>query len=222
MPAWTNEDWLRALSEGPGEMRSEALEALRAYLLRAVLVYLARHRSELRAWSQQALFDLAQDLAQESLLEIQANLGSFKGESKFTTWAYRVVINQAASELRRHRYRNLSLDQLQEEQPVVFQSLMAEVDEAGARVSPETVAERRLYLNLLNDIVQRELNERQRAAVVGVHWLGLSMDEVAASLGLSRNALYKLLHDARQKIKAQLLARRLSEGDILAAFEEGS
>jgi RNA polymerase sigma-70 factor (ECF subfamily) len=82
------------------------------------------------------------------------------------------------------------------------------------------MAERRQYLTLLRDIIERGLNERQRAAIVGVHIQGLSMDEVAAALGLNRNALYKLLHDARKRIKARLQAQHLTEGDILAAFQD--
>ena len=219
MNSRSNKEWLRALAEQPGEAQSEALQDLHDFLLRAVLVYLSLQRSNLAHWPREDIRVLAEDLAQDALLEIRENLGSFKGESKFTTWAYRFVINRAASELRRQRYRNVSLDRLREDQPAVFQSLLADV-EAGGQVEPEQMVERRHYLRLLRQIIEKDLNERQRAAVVGVHWQGLSMDEVAAALGLNRNALYKLLHDARKRIKARLLAQHLTEGDILAAFED--
>jgi RNA polymerase sigma-70 factor (ECF subfamily) len=212
----SNQDWVWALTEQPGEAQSEALHDLRNYLLRAALVYLARHRSELSGWSRDDIRTLAEDLAQESVLDIRANVAGFKGESKFTTWAYRFVINRAASELRRRRYRDLSLDRLRDEEPAVFQALLAE----PGRMEPERQAERRRYLTLLRDIIETELSERQRAAIVAVHWQGRSLDEVAAALGMNRNALYKLLHDARQRIKARLLARHLTESDILAVFED--
>jgi RNA polymerase sigma-70 factor (ECF subfamily) len=64
------------------------------------------------------------------------------------------------------------------------------------------------------------LNERQRTALLAVYGQGHSMDEVARALGMTRNALYKLLHDARQRVKARLAARHLSESDILSAFED--
>ncbi len=216
MSPHSNEEWLWALTEQPGEVQSDALRDLHDFLLRAVLVYLSQRRSELAGWSRDDVRGLAEDLAQEALLEIRESLTSFKGESKFTTWAYRFVINRAASELRRQHYRNVSLDQLREDEPALFQALLSE---QGA-VEPERMAERRQYLNLLRDIIENELNDRQRAAIVGIHVQGLSMDEVASALGLNRNALYKLLHDARKRIKARLHAQHLTEGDILAAFQD--
>lgn len=216
MTSRSNEEWVRALTEQPGEMQSDALRDLHDFLLRAVLVYMSQRRNELAGWSRDDVRRLAEDLAQEALLSIRESLSSFKSESKFTTWAYRFVINQAASELRRRHYQNVSLDQLQEDEPALFQALLPE---QGA-VEPEQMAERRHYLNLLRKIIEGELNERQRAAIVGVHLRGLPMDEVAAALGLNRNALYKLLHDARKRIKARLQAQHLTESDILAAFQD--
>jgi RNA polymerase sigma-70 factor (ECF subfamily) len=212
----SNEEWMWALTEQPGEVQNDALRDLHDFLLRAVLVYLSQHRSELAGWSRDDVRRLAEDLAQEALLSIRESLSSFKRESKFTTWAYRFVINRAASELRRRHYRNVSLDQLREGEPALFQAVLLE----QGTIEPERMAERRHYLNLLREIIERDLNERQRAAIVGVHMQGRSMDEVAAALGLNRNALYKLLHDARKRLKARLQAQHLTEGDILAAFQD--
>jgi RNA polymerase sigma-70 factor (ECF subfamily) len=146
-------------------------------------------------------------------------LGTFRGEAKFTTWAYRFAINQAASELRRQRYRNVSLNWLTDEVPSLFQHMLSQ-GTLVEPVEPEQLAEQHAYLRLLDSILATALTDRQRLAIVGVHWQGRSMEEVAAMLGLSRNALYKLLHDARKRIKAALAAHYLTEGDILAAFEE--
>lgn len=212
----SNEDWLWALSEEPGERQAAALQELRDFLLRAVLVYLSIRRSDLASWGRHAIRALAEDLAQEALEDIRANLSNFRGESKFTTWAYRFVINRAASELRRQHYQDLSLDRLREEEPIQFQALLSDRE----KVDPEQLAEQRYYLALLREIIETELSERQYTALVAVHWQGRSMDEVAAGLNLTRNALYKLLHDARKSLKARLQARHLSEGDILAAFRE--
>jgi RNA polymerase sigma-70 factor (ECF subfamily) len=212
----SNDEWVWALSEQSIEARAEALQDLRDFLLRAVLVYLSLHRSELAGWSRQAVHDLAEDFTQDALLEIRERLDSFRGESKFTTWAYRFVINRAASELRRQRYHDVSLDRLHDEEPA---GLFHAISEEREKLDPERLAERRHYLNLLYEVISTELSERQRTALVAVYGQGQSMDEVAAALGISRNALYKLLHDARRRLKASLLARHLSEGDILAAFE---
>ncbi len=213
----SNQEWLWALTEQSGDAQAEALQDLRDYLLRAALVYLARHRNDLSGWSRQAIRDLAEDLAQDALLDVRKSLDGFRGESQFTTWAFRFVVNRAASELRRRRYRDLSLDNLREDELATFQTLLHSGKELGT--DPERLAERRYYLTLLREIVETELNERQRAAIVWVHWQGRSMDEVAAALGINRNALYKLLYDARKRLKAELLRRHLSQGDILAAFE---
>jgi len=212
----SNEGWLQALTEPSGEARNEALHELRDYLLRAVLVYLSLHRSELAGWSRQDVYELAEDLCQDALMKILASLSTFKGRSRFTSWAYRFVINQAASELRRYRYRDISLEQLREEAPVVFQSLLA----VGEEVKPERLVEQQDYINLLREIIEHELSERQRVAIVGVYLQGYSMDEMATALGLTRNALYKLLHDARKRLKASLLECHLTQSDILTAFED--
>ncbi len=213
----SNEQWIWALSERSSEAQGEALQDLHDFLLRAVLTYLALQRSELSGWSQSDVRGLAEDLAQDAILEVSRSLDSFRGESKFTTWAYRFVINRAVSELRRHRYHNVSLDQLREQQGNdLFRAVIA----SREKIEPEQLADQRYYLNLLRDIIDTELNERQRTALVAIYGQGYSMDDVARSLGMTRNALYKLLHDARQRIKARLAARHLSENDILAAFED--
>jgi RNA polymerase sigma-70 factor, ECF subfamily len=216
MASRSNEDWVWALSEPPGEAQNEALHDLQDYLLRAALVYLSQRRSELSGWGREAVRDLAEDMAQEALVMVRDSLGTFRGEARFTTWACRFVINRTASELRRRRYQDLSLDRLEESEPAAFQALLA----AQPAPEPEHLAERQEYLALLRRIVDTELNERQRAAVVGVYWMGRPMDEVADSLGMTRNALYKLLHDARRRIKAALAARHLTLGDIRAAFQD--
>ncbi|HLE26825.1 MAG TPA: sigma-70 family RNA polymerase sigma factor [Anaerolineales bacterium] len=212
----SNKDWLWALTQPAGEAYDEALHDLQDFLLRAALVYLFAQRSELSGWGREEVRTLAEDLVQEALLEIRESLDKFRGESKFTTWAYRFVINRAASELRRRRYQELSLDQLREEQPAVFEALLS-VQEGAA---PEQQAQRRAYLELIRQIINQELEPRQRAAIIGVYWQGYEMDAVAEALDLNRNALYKLLHDARKRIKARLSTRRLTASDILAAFQD--
>jgi RNA polymerase sigma-70 factor (ECF subfamily) len=155
-------------------------------------------------------------MVQEAILNIEDNLDKFRGDAKFTTWAYSFVINQAAGELRRSRYRDYSFEEIQEEENAFFAALQFEVREA----SPETRAEQREMAALLLRIIRNELTIRQREAMVMVHFQGQSMEKVAEQLNTSRNTLYKLLFDARQKIKAALNARHLSEGDILAPFED--
>lgn len=214
MASRTNEEWLRALTQ-PGLAHDEALEELRDYLLRAVLVYLRDHRSDLSNYAPADLYHLAEDLAQEALVAIQENLDTFRSESKFTTWAYRCVINLAVSELRLHRYRSFSLERLPDQETAALMAVIEDV----SNVDPERQTEQRDFMRILRRIIQTELTERQRRAIVGVHFQGQAMSEVAAQLNISVNVLYKLLYDARQKLKARLEAVHLSESDVLALFE---
>jgi RNA polymerase sigma factor (sigma-70 family) len=119
MSSRSNEAWMRDL-RGSGRTYEEAMAVLRDYLMRAVLVYLSRRRSDVLEWTAEDLRSFAEDMTQEAILDIKDNLGKFRGESKFTTWAYRFVINRAAGELRRSRYRDYSFEAIQEEEAAFF------------------------------------------------------------------------------------------------------
>ena len=212
----SNEEWLQVLSERHSVAKDEALAEIQDFLVRSVLVYLSLHRDELTHWSRQAIYELAEDIAQDSLLDILGNLETFRGESRFTTWAYRFVINKAASELRHRRYRDLSLDQLLEKEASGFEALLT----TGKHRILERQIEQRAYVELLRHLIATRLTGRERAAIIGIYLQGYSMDEVASALDTNRNALYKLLYTARQRLKEALLDRHLTQSDILAAFDE--
>jgi RNA polymerase sigma-70 factor (ECF subfamily) len=211
----TNEAWLRDL-RGGGSAYTEAVTDLRDYLMRAALVYLSRRRDDISHWTAEDMRHFAEDVAQEALLDIEDNLEKFRDESKFTTWAYRFAINQAAGELRLSRYRDYSLEELETDETAFFANLQSEYQDA----SPETKAQQQEMVALLLNIMRNELTNRQREAIVLVHFQGQSMETVAEKLDTSRNTLYKLLYDARQNLRAALDARHLSVGDILAPFED--
>lgn len=209
----SNEAWLMAL-RSEGALQQEALAELRQYLFRAVLVYLQRHRSDIVHLDPEEIESLAEDSTQEALVQILDKLDTFRGEGKFTTWAYKFVIHVAASELRLRRWTTLSLDTLrgEEEFPLLKVVEDVKVDD------PERALERRQLLELVQRIIDEDLTERQRTAIVAVHFHGAPVEEVAARLGTNRNNLYKLMHDARKRIKERLIEHHLSEGDILALF----
>jgi len=215
----TNQEWLTAL-RGPG--RDEALADLRALLVRGL-------RYALASWSvvDEAILE---DFAQDALLKILAGLDSFRGESRFTTWAQKIAVHVALTELRRHRWRDVSLDEM-------TGSLDAEPSTAlrrgpstgsGHRFIPDTLADpsagpeqqaiQRMLLNTLRRIISTELTDRQRQALVAAYIHGMPLEEVARRMGTNRNALYKLLHDARQRLKKRMMAEGLSPQDMLAAF----
>ncbi len=210
----TNAEWLNDLQQ-PGEVQASARADLREYLLRAAFVYLRDGRSELSHFSSDDLMEMAEDFAQNALITLQTNLHKFRGDAKFTTWAYRFVINEAAGELRKRRYRDFSWDELTERETAVFPQLR----QADRPLDPTLQAEREELIRFLANIIETELNERQRVAILCIHFQGCSMQETALILETSPNTLYKTLHDARKKIKAKLLARHYSMGDILALFD---
>jgi RNA polymerase sigma-70 factor (ECF subfamily) len=211
----TNQEWLAAL-RGPG--RDEALADLRAFLVRGL------RWADVHGLANQASVtetDL-EDFAQEALLKILAGLDSFRGESRFTTWAQKIAVRVALTELRRHRWRDVSLDEM---------TGFADADPStgsGHRFVPDTLADpsagpeqqaiQRMLLSTLGRIIATELTDRQRQALVAARIHGMPLEEVARRMGTNRNALYKLLHDARQRLKKRMMAEGLSPQDVLAAF----
>lgn len=212
----SNESWIRMLREQHSEHHNRVMQELHDYLLRAVLLYLVQHRTELSDWRQEDIRALAEDMAQEALLKLLESLDTFRHEAKFTTWAYRFAINITATELRRKRYQNLSLDDLLATERSWLAAILAEHH-------PESLdrqLEQAETIETLRVMIAEELTERQRAAMMGIYVRGESMETVARALGIKRNALYKLLYDARQRLKRAFESRHLSPNDLLAAFDD--
>ena len=216
VPTRTNEEWLHAL-QTPGPEQTQALEELRDYLLRAVYVYLSRHRSDLTHFDRDEIQQLAEDWAQEALLTILAKLDTFRGDSRFTTWAYRVVINLAASELRRRRWANLSLEGLTESEDDEDSAGFEFAQEDGS-VNPEAALQQRHVWDTLRHIIEQDLTERQRSVLVGSLVEGKPVEALAQQLNTNPNNIYKIMHDARKKLKQRLADYNLSEDTVLQVF----
>lgn len=206
----TNPEWLSALRSTSPD-RAAALEDLRALILAA----LPRALSPWISPDDPRFEALAEETAQEALLRVLARLDTFEGRSQFTTWVYKVAVRVALSELRRQKWRDVSLDDLLEEkddQPPL------RALEAAPGASPEALAERAGVLGRVQRIIVEELSERQRTALLAVAACDMPPEEVALRLGLQRNAFYKLVHDARMKLKRRLEAEGLTSAEILALF----
>jgi RNA polymerase sigma-70 factor (ECF subfamily) len=156
-----------------------------------------------------------EDFAQEALLRITGNLDSFRGESRFTTWAQKIAMNVALTELKRRRWRDVSLEDL------FAQREAADRGPADTQLTPEQLAFQNMVLGELRRMADEELTDRQREAVVAVILEGMPISEVARRMDTNQNALYKLLHDARRKLKRRMEAAGLSPQEVLAAFDEG-
>ena len=201
----TNEECLAALR---GPRSDEALADLRALLVHSLKCGLA-------GWSGVDEATL-EDLAQDALLKILDYLDSFRGESHFTTWARKIAINGAFTELRRRRWREVSLDEMIELAETQF--IPQRLADPGA--GTEKQATQRMFLSALRQIIAEELTDTQRQAFVAAYIHAVPLEEVARRMGTNRNALYKLLHDARQRVKKRMMVKGLSPQEFLAAFGE--
>lgn len=208
----SNEEWLADLQ--PGSPNNEqAISDLRDYLLRAVLVYLTRHRSDVAALDYEEIQQLAEDWAQQGVLQVLDKLPSFRGDSKFTTWAYRVVINLVAGELRRKRWETISLESLTDaEHP------SSRLKEDSDQPSPEDEVTRSEVWEAIQAVITEDLTERQRTALTQVVLEGVPVETVAERMNTNRNNIYKIVHDARRKLRRELEQRHWSADDVMAAF----
>ena len=212
MPTRTNEEWLADLqSDGPS--RDAALEDLRAVIMKGLPYALSRWVSP----SEPQFEFLVEEVTQESLLRILDRLNTFEGRSQFTTWAHKIAIRIALSELRRKRWRDSSLDELVDNEEAPAPESLLEDSNAG----PETAVERADMMTRVRRIIAEELTDRQREALLLLSVQDMPMEEAAKRLKTNRNALYKLLHDARLRLKRRLSLEGLSAQEVLTAFEQG-
>jgi RNA polymerase sigma-70 factor (ECF subfamily) len=208
--------WLQDLKPN-SSTRSKAIEDLRARLQRGIYYYLSRERSDLADRAPEEVAQMAQDFAQDATLRVLANMDSFRGDSQFTTWAMKIAMRIAISEMRRARYKDFSLDSIMAEGELGAGA--TPIADSGPPERPETATERHDVLQVISTAFSEILTERQRAALEALVLEGVPMDLVAEQLGTNRNALYKLVHDARRKLRSYLESQGLSPEYIMNLFE---
>lgn len=213
----TNEQWLADL-KGPPDIQALALEDLRQRLQRGIFYYLSRERSDLSQLSSQEITQMAEDLAQDATLRVMENLGSFRGDSRFTTWATKIAVRVAISDLRRARYKDFSLDDLTADGDLLPASAV-QVNSAPP-LGPEDETERSDVMQRISRALKDVLTERQYQALVAVALQGVPLEILAERMGTNRNALYKLLHDARRKLRDHFEDEGLSMNYMLNLFED--
>ncbi len=205
----TNQEWLNQLRDD-GPEQEQALGDLRQIILRGLPYSLSKWLKP----SDPHFDSLTEEVAQDTLLRVLDNLDSFEGRSKFTTWVHKIAVRVALTELRRARWKDISLDELTAGQ-LSFGFL---ADEAAG---PDRLTEQDDLIELVRRLIESELTEKQRTALIATQIHGVPMEEVARRMDSNRNALYKLLHDARRKLKRALAQEGLSPEDVLDVFESG-
>ena len=205
-----NETWLADL-QSSGEQRDSALADLHTTLLRVLPGALSRWLSP-----ETGHFDaFLEDMIQETLMRVLDRLDTFEGRSQFTTWVYKIAIRIALNELRHRKWKEVSLDGLQES---VEPDEMPSERFASSAPHPESALERKDAMELVKRIFEEELTLRQRAAMMAVSVKGIPMEVVARRMGTNRNALYKMMHDARLRLKGRLEREGLRPEELLDMF----
>jgi RNA polymerase sigma-70 factor (ECF subfamily) len=187
------ENWVEDLSTA-GPRQDHAMERLHQMMLRASRHQVRRMRSTLAGIGDERLDEIANQAADEAMMAVLAKLPTFEGRSRFTTWAYKFAILQSATEVRRFawQHREVELDddaQLQAHGP-----------------SPASYAEASDLASAVRNAIDMALTPHQRRVTIALLVDDVPIDVLAQRLGTNRNALYKTVHDARTRLRANLMA----------------
>jgi RNA polymerase sigma-70 factor (ECF subfamily) len=203
-PVRTNDEWTTQLVL-PAPECNPAINDLRNYLRRGLLAFLKR-RGRLDE-------DTAEDLVQESVLRILEKIDTFQGKARFTTWAMKIAVNMCLSELRRRRWKEISLEDFDYGEPLFKEGKFNKIFD-----SPEKKALKSSFFEIFEQILMNSLSEKQREVMSAVMLYGMPLEEVSQRIGSNRNAVYKMMHDARKKMKSAFEEQGIGPKDIQELF----
>jgi RNA polymerase sigma-70 factor, ECF subfamily len=184
-------DWVEMLTAS-GPKQDAAMRELHDLLLRASRRQVQRMRAQLRGAGPEVIDEIANQCADEAMMAVLAKLATFEGRSRFTTWAYKFAVLQAATEVRSRAWHGRDVN---------LEGLDLLVD-AGA--APEHYAEAADLADVVRNAIQTVLSPHQRRILVALVIEDVPIDVLAERLGATRNALYKTLHDARKRLRSHL------------------
>ena len=188
-----SQDWIAAL-RADGVTRDAAIARLHALLLKAARFEVHRRRAALPHLRGDDWEDLATQSADDALVAVLGKLDDFRGESRFTTWAYKFALYEAAVKIRRRAWQGREVPLEPEGWPLI----------ADGDGTPETDAETTQLATALRTAMRDRLTARQRDVLIAVVVNGVPIDVLAERHRTTRGALYKMLHDARRKLRAAL------------------
>ena len=194
------DDWVLRLRDT--QLQGAALQELRKVLLRGLS----------RAFNGKGGGEsFCEDVAQDTLIRILEKLDQFSGRSKFTTWAMSIAVRIGTSQFRRKMFKDVSINSLGDEENMKFE--FADEDQ----VSPEELEDRRSIVETLRSLIETSLTDKQKQATQAILG-GMPVEEIASRTDSNRNAVYKLIHDARMRLKQGLESSGYSAEDVLSAF----
>jgi RNA polymerase sigma-70 factor (ECF subfamily) len=176
-----------------GAERDDAIEELLALLVKAARFVLARRRAAYADFPRETIDDLALEAAGDALVEILARLDQYRGESRFTTWAWKFAFYEASESIRRRSWMGREIPS----EDAGWTALAHEASPEGRLEQRELVAE-------LRAAIERTLTPHQRTVFVALALNSVPVDVLAERMGTTRGALYKTLHDARRRLRAAL------------------
>ena len=196
MPVAAGEDLLQRLRAGGvgGVGFAAAAAELHALLLRAAHFEIGRRRDALAAVRGESIEDLALQAADDAFVAVMSKLDSFEGRSRFTTWVYKFAIYEASVRVRRRAWQNREI--------VVDTDAWLSVGDTHA--GPAEAASRNELLAAIRRLVATKLSDQQREVLIALAVEGIPIDVLAERRGSTRGALYKTLHDARRRLRAEL------------------
>jgi RNA polymerase sigma-70 factor (ECF subfamily) len=186
--------WVRQLS-GTGRERDGAIQRLHALLLRAARFEVGRRRAPVAVAGSDGVDDLAVQAADDALVAILTKLPTYRGDSRFTTWAYKFALLEAAVKLRRRPWHGREL-------PLEADGWAEVLHDRAA--SPSSQAEASELIHAVRDAIAEVLTAHQRAVLVAITLNDVPIDVLAERRNTTRGALYKTLHDARRKLRTRL------------------
>lgn len=196
-------DWTSDLAAEDAVLRESAVSDLRDMLLRGLAKSLSKHGRVDHAFLE--------DTVQDACLKILEKLDDFEGRSKFRTWAVTIAVRTAVSKMRKRDWQDVSLDSVtsnSEFDPQVVVDQSETIDQTTSRLE---------ILGRLKDLIANELTERQWTAVTA-ELRGMPLPAIAEKLGTNTNSIYKLLHDARKKLRNGLEAAGVTVDELREAW----
>lgn len=199
-----NENWIGSLKSDDRLKRDTAIADLHMLLLRGLHGAFKTNPC--------ATPTIIEDAAQEALLRVMANLDSFRGESKFLTWAMKIAIRNVYSEMRRTGWKDISLDQASDVGKPLIENF------ADDSYSPEKLSRQAEIIEKLWQAINESLTEKQKTALLADFVANMPIEEIARKMGTNRNAVYKLLYDARHNLRKHLMSAEITFDDMTKAF----